>query len=116
MQEYPNNRGGAADPFEAIERLTPSPAAAIEGMRAAYLSAFRDIAGIGSARLSLLAWATWSACLRDGSGIRTAARRAEEAACDTRRLHVSKLARVWVSAEQVRAAARYASRTAAASR
>lgn len=115
MAENPSNRDGrgAADPFDTIERLTPSPAVAIEGMRSSYLSAFRSVAGVGSNELALLAWARWSTTLLDCSGLHTADRKAEDAVLATRRLHLHWFARLWVTDGMARAAARHASREAA---
>ncbi|HSP36925.1 MAG TPA: hypothetical protein VLR26_04145 [Frankiaceae bacterium] len=118
MTEYqadPNGRD-TTDPYQLIEQLTPTPATAVDGMRSVYISAFRGTAGPGSGQLAQLAWASWSRCLLDGSGLRRASRRAEEAATAAIRLHVRPITRIWVTPGQVRAAARYASRTAASCR
>jgi hypothetical protein len=97
------------------EELTPSALEAVDGMRRAFVKAFRATAGPGTAPIARRAWTTWRARLLGAHGLDVAEASAYNAALAelTGRGHYAFL--VWVTAARLRRATAHASAAASTS-
>jgi len=97
------------------EELTPSSSEAVDGMRRAFIGAFRATAGPGSAPIAQRAWTSWRARLLGRHGLDAAEGSAYNAALAelTSRGHYAVF--VWVTAARLRRATSRASAAASTS-
>lgn len=97
------------------EELTPSALEAVDGMRRAFIKAFRRGAGPGSAPIARRAWAMWRARLLGAHGLDVAEGSAYNAALAelTSQCHYAFF--VWLTAARLRRATTRASAAASTS-
>jgi len=95
----------------APERLTPDPAAAIEGMREVFMLTFQAKAGVGSARIAAATWQAWRDRLVGEHGLLAAEQSAILTAL-ARRASGGSAFRPWITDRRLRAATREASQVA----
>jgi hypothetical protein len=94
------------------EGAAPDAALAVEGMRPAFVAAFRWSAGPGSAALAARAWAIWRGQLLGLHGLRAAEESAYQAALTDLNARAWYAVYPWLNDGRLRRAARRASAAA----
>lgn len=91
------------------EELTPNTVQAVDGMRTAFIAAFRSTAGLGSAKLAMHAWTAWCESLLRSHGVKRADESAHAAAVAQLITRGRYAFTCWITANAISRAVRTAS-------